>query len=486
MAKPGVRSFLKDSFFYGIGDVLGRMIGIVMLPVLSRIFVPADYGSIDLLAVVYGFLLPGVTLNVSAGIMRYYYRLEGLERARLLSSGVSYPVFIAAGCGMAAWWSADTLSTLLQGTQVLAAPIRLLALCLPVEVVYDYMMVLLRLERMVGWFSGVNIARIVVVPLLTLVCTVLLHMGIAGVFAARLGGVYLLAAFLAWRLRSHFAPSVSLRLCLDMIRYALPGHPGRMIGQFMLLLPRYVLLATATLTDVGLFGVAMRLSQVVNLYNSAFTRAWSPVAFSIAGEDGEREFYGTVFKGYGFSLLLLVSSLGLFSREVLWLLTPVAYHQAYYLVVGVSLYRALRALAYLFNTALYTRNQVAKTSYLNLLLLLLFLPQGFWLASWRGAGGLVFAMNSAMLGYFVVYMRSARRYLEFPVPWLRLSLLAGAAAAGVWWFNMATALSWEALAVKFVWLTAWSVCGVLLLTTGQERRRCKRLVYDILQARRKR
>jgi O-antigen/teichoic acid export membrane protein len=90
-----LKSFTKDSLVYGVGDALGRLVSLVMLPILSRAFLPADYGAIDLLTVGYAFILIGISLNINPGITKNYYTMNGTERKRLVSSASFFTLLIS-------------------------------------------------------------------------------------------------------------------------------------------------------------------------------------------------------------------------------------------------------------------------------------------------------------------------------------------------------------------------------------------------------
>ena len=46
----------KDSVIYGIDGVLAKGVSFFLLPVYTRIFTPADYGTIEMLTVMSSFL----------------------------------------------------------------------------------------------------------------------------------------------------------------------------------------------------------------------------------------------------------------------------------------------------------------------------------------------------------------------------------------------------------------------------------------------
>src|SRR4051812_33740080 len=68
--KLSLGRFVKDGAVYGLSMVLARSIGLILLPILTRYLSPADYGTIELLAVAYAFLHLVLPLEVVQGMVR--------------------------------------------------------------------------------------------------------------------------------------------------------------------------------------------------------------------------------------------------------------------------------------------------------------------------------------------------------------------------------------------------------------------------------
>ena len=79
----------KDLFIYGFGGSIGALVGIFTAPIMTRIFIPAEYGIIGLINTTIGFILMLGGLNVVSGVYRYYYEDKSIEdQTKLLSTGL--------------------------------------------------------------------------------------------------------------------------------------------------------------------------------------------------------------------------------------------------------------------------------------------------------------------------------------------------------------------------------------------------------------
>ena len=94
-----VRHLLKDSAVYGIGAVLSRLVGFVMIPVYTRVLTPSDYGVIETItrvADVFGLVM---ALGIAGSLQRFYSdaKDDGERRALASTAMVLLSVITAAG-----------------------------------------------------------------------------------------------------------------------------------------------------------------------------------------------------------------------------------------------------------------------------------------------------------------------------------------------------------------------------------------------------
>ena len=56
MLKSRFKQIGKDSVVYGIGGIMAKAVAFFLLPVYTRLFSPSEYGTIEMLTVLHGFL----------------------------------------------------------------------------------------------------------------------------------------------------------------------------------------------------------------------------------------------------------------------------------------------------------------------------------------------------------------------------------------------------------------------------------------------
>ncbi|HWK89783.1 MAG TPA: oligosaccharide flippase family protein, partial [Longimicrobium sp.] len=81
-----LRRFLKDSAIYGASNLLSRGIGLLLLPLYTRVLTPTEYGTVDLLQVLRSLVALTVALEISQGLVRFFAEAGDDGEKRVLAS----------------------------------------------------------------------------------------------------------------------------------------------------------------------------------------------------------------------------------------------------------------------------------------------------------------------------------------------------------------------------------------------------------------
>ena len=339
-----LRGFAKDALLYGLGDFGGKVAAFILVPIISRILTPAEYGVLDLLNVSAIFATAVIGMNLLSGLQKYYYLADGEERRILVTSTVVFLLAVTSCSAALLMLLSRSISSFAFGSAKYHRLILLYSATLPVSALLDTMLLLLRLERRAIVYSAYSIASATVLPITTYLCVVTLGLRMDGVVAAMLATSTALSLALVLHHRRQFTRRIDFGRVLHLARFSLPGVPGSVAGNIQNLLPRYFLGFYGGLTAVGLYAMADKVAKIVDMLKAAFNRAWNPFAFSNAGKDDERHLYERVLKFFSSGMLLVCLLLGVFSKQVFWILTPATYHGAEVYVAGLCLFYVLKSL----------------------------------------------------------------------------------------------------------------------------------------------
>lgn len=84
-----LKKILRHALVYGAGNILGKIVGFVMIPVYTRYLTPSDYGVIELLDLTVFILGTLIGYSMTSALVRYYYQYrEQSERDSLVCTGL--------------------------------------------------------------------------------------------------------------------------------------------------------------------------------------------------------------------------------------------------------------------------------------------------------------------------------------------------------------------------------------------------------------
>lgn len=337
----GLRPLAGQVLVYGSGRLGLQLFSIVTLPVLTREFSPAEYGIVETISTFASIVVVVATLSLNSAVQRSYFDHpddDSKGRRTVVSTGLWVTLGWSTALCLALVASARPLSRLFFGTDAHGDLIALALVALPLTIAVTYLQDLLRLLQRPGLY--------VVVSFLLAGSTVAFVLWFVVVEDAGLRGVYLggLAAAPAPLVASWWLVRRTLALTFDfselrvMLAYALPLIPVGAATWLMQFADRFFLLHYASVADVGLYGVGVRLANVLMLAVIAFATAWSPFVFDLYSRDPDREraVRARAFAAVGIGLGFGAVCLGVWAREFLRVVTDPAFEDGYK-VVGLTL-----------------------------------------------------------------------------------------------------------------------------------------------------
>ena len=329
-----VRKHLKqlagESAIYGVSGVVGRFIGIFLVPIYTRIFTPADYGVISLLTVFSGLVMMFAVLALDNSSARWFYDTEDIQDRHTtisswfwcqLSVGSVLALVICVLAPWISWWLTDSAQY--------ANLVRLVAVGIPFftagKVIGNWLRYQRRAAGAVVFSLGQTLGNIGLVILFVVVW----RRGLTGLFTANLIATAVIAVVAVACLRSWIAPSAfSWQRLRPMLRYALPLIPAGVALWIMMSMDRVMLKMFANTNEVGLYSIGASVASGVGLVTAAFMQAWGPFAYSILKQPDSGRVYARVLDLYSFLGCALCTALALFAPLILRVLTTKAYYAA--------------------------------------------------------------------------------------------------------------------------------------------------------------
>ncbi len=426
--RTGFRRLARDSAVYASGSVAGKAIGLLLLPVVTRVLGPGDFGRLDVLSTLQSAATSVLLLGLDTGATRLYADLGPLARRRMFGSWLAITTVLVVPLGLTLALFRVPVSQMLFDSDAYATAVAFTALAIVGATFQLVALTVLRNQGRPPAYALVSAGSLVVNGVLV-IALLSWHTSVTVVMAAMavsmtLGGIAGLAA--AGRHSfAHPEREITRRL-LALGLPLLPAVAATWVAEFA---NRTILLHRAGPVEVGYFSVAARFASVALLVVVGFQTAWQPKAFA----DGETDPAALRrVADDGARILATVAAavvlLAAVSPELVRLAAGDEFAAALP-AVGLSLVFALGLAAY---------HVVTMPSALNRRMRDLGIAAGvaagtgvalnLWWSELAGSGGTAAAVAVGQFVGVAVGIALARRQAPVPYAWGRLGVLVAASA----------------------------------------------------------
>jgi O-antigen/teichoic acid export membrane protein len=269
------RKLLGSAATYSVANVLVSAFPLLLVPILTRLLSPHDYGVVALFMAAAAFLGVVIGLGVQGLVPIEYYKLERAEVAQLVTAcllvaGTS--LLVIDGVLALAWpWVADAIGVPLVWTLVASAFAAL-------QFVVALRLSVLQAQKRSGRYAALQVTQALLGAALSIALIVLAGMAwrgrIAGVVAASalLAG----AAIVGLRNDGLLVARAGARFVRMAARYGITLLPHVLGGVALALSDQVIVAARLGTGPAGLFAVALSIAGGIKVVTIALNRAWAP------------------------------------------------------------------------------------------------------------------------------------------------------------------------------------------------------------------
>jgi O-antigen/teichoic acid export membrane protein len=297
---------------YTAASIISKLIAVALLPLYTRYLTPADYGAAEVMfaAIVSASIV--VRFGLIEAVLRFYYK-DDEDPDRVVASSFAGLFWLATlGALVALPFATPISEALLDRPATDLARISIGGLW--VLTMFEFMLTLFRLEERARAFFVTTIVNVLVTIGLTVVLVVGAEEGARGLLLGSYasGAAFVLGLIVAQRRRlSLFFDRALLR---RLLRFGLPTMPAEASLYLLNFVDRIIIVRSVGLAEAGLYSLAVKFAQGVNVLVRGFQLAWPPLAYSIRDDDEARRAYATVVTLFVAGCAFVVTGMWLFSR----------------------------------------------------------------------------------------------------------------------------------------------------------------------------
>ncbi|MFX0203398.1 MAG: polysaccharide biosynthesis C-terminal domain-containing protein [Candidatus Hodarchaeota archaeon] len=306
-----IKNLFIDLTKYLPSKAVPAMVRIVSLPIITRLFLPSEYGNYVFVMVTISFLS---TFSgwVNMSLIRFYPAYEKNAKGEEFV-GLTIKLSWLSILAISAFFVLILFSfrNYFPGQlyRLMAIGLVVFALTSFFEILLDF----LRIKRWVGWYSGFYVWKDITTLLLGVALVILFHFDVDGLLWGGVLSIGLVLPFL-WkiavgRLRI-ISRQISLKSSFEMAKYSLPLVVGNLAAWILSLSDRYMLQFFRGAQEVGFYSISYQISYATIMsFTALFALAFNPLSMVIWEKQGYRQSQDFISKGTRYLLLLCIPAI---------------------------------------------------------------------------------------------------------------------------------------------------------------------------------
>ncbi|MHC5247731.1 lipopolysaccharide biosynthesis protein [Enterococcus sp. LJL90] len=407
MENKRLKKLANNSIVFAVGNLGSKFMSFIMLPLYTWKLSQSDLGVSDLIITTVSLLLPIMSLSIFDAVLRF-----AMEKDINYESVYSNSLVVTFG-GTIVIFLMFVLGTIFR-----VSYIGFICLIVGIQIFQTLFSQYAKAIGKVKLFAINGILVSILTAGFNLILLVFVEWGLFGYLASILLAnlVSTIWLFCSLHLSSSFKWSLVRRnTIVSMLTYSMPLIPNSIAWWSTNALSRYFILFFSGASANGIYAIANKIPNLINVFNSIFFQAWQLSAIEEYSSQDRAIFYSKIFSMYSQFMLLATSFVILVIKPILSFLVSSEFYIAWKyvpLLLLAIVYSSFSSfLGNFYAAAMETKNAFTTTIYgavISLILNGIFIP----LFGLYGAG------LSSTLSFFFLWLirqRSTKRYAEIKV-----------------------------------------------------------------------
>ena len=306
-----LKELTKDTAIYGISTMVGRFLNFILVPLYTNIFLPADYGIIQLIYAYTAILNIVFIYGLDSAYLKFAsFKDIGDEKDNFSTPYIS--IFLTSLLiSFLIVINAEAISVSLRIPADYSYLIYLAAaiLFLDANVVIPFLK--LRLDRRAKIFSLFRVINISVNIILNVYLILILHWGIEAIIISNLVASAVSLLLVSVTIIKNFKLKFHVLLFKRMLKFGLPFLPAGFAVMLVQVIDVPILEKLTDLKTVGVYKANYKLGIFMMLFVNMFQFAWQPFFLQNAKEPNAKEMFSKILTYFTLvgSIILVVLSL---------------------------------------------------------------------------------------------------------------------------------------------------------------------------------
>lgn len=392
---------LKRSLLFFVGPIVSAAIGFITTPIITYFIAPEEYANVNVYQMVQSIIGVIVYLGFDQAYVRYFNKEE--NKPKLWVNAVAIPLILGLIVSLVIWIYRPFFANYTLGDKEQFIPILLLCIAIPLMILERFILLWYRMRERALFYSIANIMLKAVVLSLTVLFLLLYERSYySAIYGSVVGqGIYdLFLIIISISQEKHLTVrDISITEIKKLAKYGLPLAPVDAISMLLNSADRIAIKQFSSATELGLYGVALRITGIVAILKACITSFWAPLSFRWKAENRENSAYERVINLVSFAMIAVCLLSYTIKPFIFWIFGN-GYNDAQYIFPFLMFYPVFYTIGEILIAGIMFNNKGKYITYFSALSLGIDLILNFFLVPDFGAKGAALATALANLCYF--------------------------------------------------------------------------------------
>lgn len=330
---------VKNISIYSLGNILNKSITFLLVPLYTRVLVPADYGKLELVNTVGAILAMLYGLLVANGYSRLYFQNKDAKwRKSLFFSGQVFSIFCCIIAGGLSFIYAETIADIIFNFPGGAIFLKLVTIVTLFKVLTLIPMNNIRNREKAVLYISINAIYLLVNTLLTIYFLVYQKLEVKGVLYAQIisGIVELITLYCFTWNQSSFRFSYSG--LISMLSFSIFLIPSNLSSFVLNYSNRYFLNEYMDIKEVGLYSLGAKIAGIIPfLFTEPVKMAFAPYIYNMIDDAEKCKKHLADFSRFFFAGLAIIAIIiSFFAKEAIAIMADTNYSGSHSIVFILS------------------------------------------------------------------------------------------------------------------------------------------------------
>lgn len=350
-----IPTIAKNSSLYTIAQFLQKGIGFLLIPLYTRFLTPEDYGIMNLLTSIMGFLSFFIMLSLHAAAQRFHYDASD-SKARSQLWGTLLIMVLTNSLilgGATILFHKYIIDPFTEGINFWELTIWSL-ISVMLSPLYTYYQQWLQVTEKGISYTINLILNYIFTLFFNIIFVVFWNLGVFGMLLSTVIVSFIFFTYSFIKFIPHVSLSFNNEVAKKSIRYSLPLVPNSVIGYASVMGDRILLNKLSNNTSIGLYSIASNFGNILNTVTTSINQAFSPWFFKelANGKIDKKKLNDFI------TISIVVCSylsflITIFSPEIIYIMTPTPFHQSWQPIIFICFGFVFNGLYYFFSKPLF-------------------------------------------------------------------------------------------------------------------------------------